>query len=375
MRILIVNSDYHAFLEWLYAQRPGLAERSYHEQLQARNDSLFGVSDFYPRNLRALGHEAEEVHINNLPLQLAWARERGLEVRTRGPFRPCWRRGWVPWVRRGESSWHADILRGQIEEYRPDVILSHVPFGVGASFWRKLTRHFRLLSIQHAASPLNGDWDWSVYDLAISSFPPTLDWFRARGVRAEYFRLGFEPAVLPQLDGIGRPVSVSFVGSLFEIHRARIEWLEYVCRALKDVDLGVWTNDIANLREDSPIRQKYRGPAWGKAMYRVLRDSRITLNHHGSIAPFANNMRLYEATGVGTLLVTDWKENLGELFEPGREVVAYRDPEDCVRQVRYYLEHEPERKAIAGAGQHRTLLDHSYLKRMRELVAVFERYL
>ena len=42
---------------------------------------------------------------------------------------------------------------------------------------------------------------------------------------------------------------------------------------------------------------------------------------------YANNMRLYEATGVGALLVTDWKENLGEMFEPGKEVVAYRSPE------------------------------------------------
>ena len=56
----------------------------------------------------------------------------------------------------------------------------------------------------------------------------------------------------------------------------------------------------------------------------VLRDSRITLNHHGNVPAFANNLRLYEATGVGTLLITDWKPDLHEVFEPGKEVVAYR---------------------------------------------------
>jgi len=34
-------------------------------------------------------------------------------------------------------------------------------------------------------------------------------------------------------------------------------------------------------------------------------------------------MRLYEATGAVFLLITDQKDNLGELFEVGKEVLAY----------------------------------------------------
>ena len=41
-------------------------------------------------------------------------------------------------------------------------------------------------------------------------------------------------------------------------------------------------------------------------------------------------MRLYEATGVGTLLVTDYKDNLHEMFIPGKEVVVYRDADEAV---------------------------------------------
>jgi spore maturation protein CgeB len=81
-------------------------------------------------------------------------------------------------------------------------------------------------------------------------------------------------------------------------------------------------------------------------------------------------MRLYEATGVGTLLITDWKENLHELFEPGKEVIAYRTPEECGELIQYYLEHEVEREAIARAGQERTLREHTYYQRMQELVDI-----
>ncbi len=117
-------------------------------------------------------------------------------------------------------------------------------------------------------------------------------------------------------------------------------------------------------------------------MYEVLRCSRITLNRHARIdvrghvtTGFANNMRLFEATGVGTCLLTEYKDNLTEMFEPGREVVAYHDETDCIEKVRYYLEHEDERAAIARAGRERTLRDHTYAARLPELLEIIQRRL
>ena len=110
-------------------------------------------------------------------------------------------------------------------------------------------------------------------------------------------------------------------------------------------------------------------------MYQVLHSSKVTLNHHGDIPPYANNLRFFEATGVGTLLITDWKVNLHGMFEPGKEVVAYRDADECVELARYYLEHEDEREAIARAGQERTLREHTWYHRMQELVEIVRRYL
>jgi spore maturation protein CgeB len=86
-------------------------------------------------------------------------------------------------------------------------------------------------------------------------------------------------------------------------------------------------------------------------------------------------MRLFEATGVGTLLLTDAKVNLPYMFTPGKEVVAYRTTEECVELARYYLENEAERRAIAQAGQQRTLAEHTYFRRMQELVDILGRHL
>lgn len=38
---------------------------------------------------------------------------------------------------------------------------------------------------------------------------------------------------------------------------------------------------------------------------------------------------------------TDWK-NPHEMFEPGKEVVSYRSPQECGDMIEYYLQHDEE---------------------------------
>jgi spore maturation protein CgeB len=111
-------------------------------------------------------------------------------------------------------------------------------------------------------------------------------------------------------------------------------------------------------------------------MYHVLAAARISLNRHIDVADgYANNMRLYESTGVGTLLLTDAKRNLPELFDVGKEVVSYEGPDDLVEKIEYYLAHDDERREVAAAGQRRTLAEHTYAHRMGELVGILSRHL
>jgi spore maturation protein CgeB len=74
-------------------------------------------------------------------------------------------------------------------------------------------------------------------------------------------------------------------------------------------------------------------------------------------------MRLFEATGVGSCLLTDAAENLPELFQPDREVATFRTVEECVEQVARLLERDDERTAVARAGQARCLAEHTYERR------------
>lgn len=389
MRILVLNTDYPKFLRALYREHHGLEDAGYAAQMAVRNDSLFGVADYYSRNFAKLGHDAAEVHVNNPWMQQAWAREHGLantassfdrrarETADQLSFRqslkaalrpvlgPIWRR-LQPAARMPQ--WEARMLAAQIADFRPDVILNQEMTYIDNETLKEIKPGAALLIGQIAAT-LPKDANFDAYDLVISSLPNLVEWFRGHGVKAEVNRLAFEPSILEKLGPAPvRDVDVSFVGSLSQVHSGRIRLLEHIAR---HVPLKVWGNGIETLPADSPLHACYQGEAWGRDMYNVLRRSRITLNNHLDLAgDWANNMRLYEATGMAAMLLTDTKRNLAEIFVPEVEVATYKDADDCVAQIRRYLADEPERAAIAHAGQQKAIRVQNYAGRTAEIAAL-----
>jgi spore maturation protein CgeB len=108
-------------------------------------------------------------------------------------------------------------------------------------------------------------------------------------------------------------------------------------------------------------------------MYQVLRRSRITLNSHIDLAGReAGNMRLFEATGAGAFLLTDYKDNLDTLFAPDREVAVWRSTDDCLKAIDRHLGDDKSREEIARAGQARTMAQHTYRHRTCEILGLVE---
>jgi spore maturation protein CgeB len=83
----------------------------------------------------------------------------------------------------------------------------------------------------------------------------------------------------------------------------------------------------------------------------------------------AVNQRVFDVPACEAFLLTDAREQLAELFEPGKEVIVYRDPEEIPDLIRHYLAHESERTAVARAGRARVLAEHTYVHRLRALAA------
>lgn len=382
MRFLTLDGDYPEFLHLMYKQNPGLNKLSYSEQLLFRAKSLVGQADFYSTNLRKLGHEAEDIWVNNEVIQLAWAKEHSVAVTKPWNLNFRLRRGLVPWISRvPNKSWIYEVLAAQIKHYKPDVLLNNVMGFVSASFLRELKPYVGLLVGN--GGPVIAVYGQDpvayrqAYDVVISASEGMVDYFRTQGMKSELLRNAFEPRTLGEVDlETERRFAVNFAGYLIgNNYSGRRQLLENLCSRLGR-EMHVWATSLEGVPADSPIRNCYEGHAWGRGLNQVLSASKIVWNCHAEFAgQYADNYRLFEATGMGACLVTDWKINLSKMFDVGKEILAYKSPEECQELIRYYLDHDSEREAIARAGRERTLRDHTFRQRVLGLTEVAEKCL
>ncbi len=347
---VFLNTYYPAFIDSHFRKHPYLLSASYREQKDSLQASFFGDSDFYSEGLKKAGWDAEDLIINCSLLQQAWARENNFHD-------------------------YSDILEIAVEQIRqakPDVIYFQDLSTATRDFLTAVRPYTKLIAGQ-IASPVPGQADLHSFDIIFSSFPHFVDRFRQMGITSYYQPLAFDPRVLDKLPPSAREYQVTFTGGISMAHGERKDFLEMIS---EQVQIDFWGYGVELLPDYCSLKNRYHGEAWGLQMFYVLHRSFITINNHINVAENnANNMRLFEATGCGALLITDYKDNLNELFEIGKEVVAYRSPEECAALIKYYLANPKEADVIARAGQARTLRDHTYTKRMEQTAEILGRHL
>jgi len=368
IKLLKASPFYHEYLIRFFEMHPELKGASYHVQYRALMDDVFGWADFWKTNLEETGNfEVCEVVTNAEPLQKRWAEEYNVSY--------------------DEKNWIQDILEAQIAEFKPDIFFAHDYSNIPPSFCKKVRGKYNIHTIM--------GWDGvaqnnpAVYeecDLLLSCNESVVAFYKQHGFRSFFFPFGFETSILKKIREEAFLHEVTFSGSIVlgpNLHNQRIKFLSEVKDKI-DVDMYVsgWSprsfllpfrvqkllqiSFFEYLKILNMLFKSQKG-VFGLEMYQLLHNSRLTLNSHiDSSAQKTGNMRLFEATGTGTCLITDWKENLKDFFEPDTEVVMYRSAEECIEKIKYLVDHEKERKKIALAGQERTLREYSFKNRLRE---------
>ena len=348
--IIFLNTYYHQFLQDFYRKYPNNNYAQYHFQLNNLQNQFFGDSDFYSTNLNKFGWSSEDIIVNCEPLQLAWLKSNNIKTTKNG----------------------IDIAVEQIIQKRPDVVYFQ-NLGLAVEQFIEKIRPYTELIVGQIASSIPQQINLRNFDIIFSSFPHFVEFFRSSGLTSYYQRLAFDPRVLDKVKNKNQKYDVTFVGGITPDHGDRIKFLEHLAKKLP---LKVWGYGYHDLPPGSDLKTRFNGEAWGLDMFRILMDSRITINHHINTSDeYANNMRLYEATGCGALLITDYKENLSTLFDIGKEVITYRSLEECVDLIQYYLNNPLEASTIAKKGQARTLKEHNYEARMENTSEILKRHL
>ncbi|MDR3175876.1 MAG: glycosyltransferase [Desulfovibrio sp.] len=82
----------------------------------------------------------------------------------------------------------------------------------------------------------------------------------------------------------------------------------------------------------------------------------------------AVNQRVFDVPAAGAFLLTDYREQVEKLFEPGKEIICYRSPEEAASLAEEYSARPAARLAVAEAARRRVLLEHGYEHRVAALI-------
>jgi len=329
--------------------------------------SAFQWADFWKKHLESDGRfEVYESVWNAEAMQKAWALENRVAYK--------------------KESWQEDILIAQVREFRPDIFFPHGAGTLSSSFSARVRQEFpKIIICGYDGVARNDTKIFAPMDIMFSCLESSVGFYRSSGYKAEYFKLGYEDSINHQL--VERPprFDCSFVGGLFlgtNGHQQRLKFLSSVSARMdvrfhiKATSFSAYLRSRARQLLDGNLRAALVEPwfdaprlhrltrilhpgIYGLEMLQLLRDSRTTLNIHIDAAgESAANMRLFEATGTGSCLVTDWKPNLKNFFKMDEEVVCFKTVDECVEKCKYLICNEKEREKIARAGQKRTLTSH-----------------
>lgn len=127
---------------------------------------------------------------------------------------------------------------------------------------------------------------------------------------------------------------------------------------------------LTALKRNAYFNLKYGFPGWIRTLpftdYLSLRQrSNIGFNVHNRGDYGFGNYRLSDIPGNGVMQMSDGDRHLEAFFEAGKEMVRYIDADDLVDKLRYHLDHDAERQAVALNGYRRVMGDHRFHDRMR----------
>jgi spore maturation protein CgeB len=138
----------------------------------------------------------------------------------------------------------------------------------------------------------------------------------------------------------------------------------------KGIPLKLFGGPFPRWAGNTPLRDIHTGRCiFGEEKARIFRSAAGVLNnlHPGEIQGV--NARLFEAAGCGAAVLTEYRPALPELFDIGREVLAFRDFDELVHQATRLLDEKDLTAQLGDAAARRAHRDHTYQRRITTILA------
>lgn len=355
LRILHAITFYDEYLSRFYAGRSSLTRAPYATHIKALIHDAHAAIHLLPPYLNNC--QAQFVVPNCVQSQQAWARENAIPFDT--------------WTAATQEA----LLLAQLDAIRPDIIYFNNTILFQADFIKKIPYTPRLI-VGWRAADVPWNVDWTGYDIILSGLPRLLAFAPTVGAKeGAFFVPGMPHWIAREVENIPQDIDVVFAGGISPTqHGQRLAMLDAVAQAASQYGFSLRLHlSCAPQYITEAMRPYLAPPVFGLDMHYALRRGRIVVDSRGTaglrhpngsyMLDFGGDelctMRQFEATGGGSMLITENLEGIKRYFEPGKEIITCNNIEEYISNIVHFTTHEEERKRIANNGQQRCMRDWS----------------
>jgi len=361
-------------------------------------------SDSFSLNMNILGNYSNEIISNWEFAQKIWAKEKGIQY--------------------DEKNWGNEILFNQILYFKPEVIFFQNNVSLSEEHVNCLKNDFKFLKkiIVHNGFPVNPISLKNV-DLVLCTSKSILDFYSNKGIKTELLYHYFDAEIDRKLNlnnfDENEYSNLSFLGSSGlgkkREHITRYKYLDNLLKTsdikcflhenydeiyfktilkrlkklfftqipklnsiMKDINNSDYSKNYSikpflNYILEPKIKLKNMYPnkvfnaRYGLDYYREIKKSLISFNIHTDQDTSASNLRMFHVAGLGSCLLTDYKNNILDLFQDEKEIITYKSLSECKEKIKFLLQNKQYLEEIRAAGKKRVYKDHTTEQRCKEL--------
>lgn len=104
----------------------------------------------------------------------------------------------------------------------------------------------------------------------------------------------------------------------------------------------------------------------------VFYNSKINLNMTILSIQTGLPQRIWDVLGCGGFLLTNYQSEIPDHFIPEKHLECFESISECDEKISYYLTHEDERREIAKNGYELVKKEHTYLRRIIQMLKIIE---
>lgn len=189
-------------------------------------------------------------------------------------------------------------------------------------------------------------------------------------LNAYYLAEAFEKVDIEKIDENKEyeEIDIAIVGNL---HSSRVPILEKLV-ALQKYKIKIYgTKSPFYLPVSDELRKCFTGKYLvGKEKIELFKNAKINLNtlHIGEVESV--NVRTFEIAGAQGFQLVSYREEVGKLFEIGKELDTFKTFEELIEKIDYYLEKKELRKKIAKNSYENCIKNYTYKKRIEEILCI-----